>query len=116
MNPLLLIILMVLGSLAFGWIALVILGFVHGFVTQKERSWISSGLTAMGSWFLLLVWRAFNGDLPILLQSLESIINIPGWSLIIITLGLAGVLGGTGSNFGKQARRFLQKQSDHITD
>jgi len=116
MNPLLLIILMVLGSLAFGWIALVILGFVHGFVTQKERSWISSGLTAMGSWFLLLGWRAFNGDLAILLQSLESIINIPGWSLTIITLGLAGVLGGTGSNFGQQARRSLQKQSDHIAD
>ena len=89
----------------------------HGFrFTSFWLDSISDSGTAMGSWFLLLVWRAFNGDLAILLQSLESIINIPGWSLTIITLGLAGVLGGTGSNFGQQARRSLQKQSDHIAD
>jgi len=115
MTPLFLLILMVLGSLVFGWPALVILSFLFGLGTKQKHSSLVSALTATGSWSLLLTWRFFNGTLPTLLQSFEDIINIPGWILILITLSLAAVLGSAGANLGQQIQTVLQKQFGTIS-
>ncbi len=103
---------MVSGSIVFGWPVLVVLGFFTGLMAQKERPWVAAGLTAIGSWSLILIWRTLNDNFPILMQSLQSIVNVPGWALIVVTLCLAGILAATGANFGLQIRRLLQKRSD----
>ncbi|MDE0807301.1 MAG: hypothetical protein OSA24_07100 [Longimicrobiales bacterium] len=108
---LLLFISMVLGTLFFGWPAIVMLGFLYGLTVTQARLCVYSALSGAGSWMLLLVWRTFNGTFPTLLTILEQSVNIPGWLVICITLASSGLMGAAGANLGVGTQLILEKLS-----
>jgi len=90
-----------LGTVSLGWLAVPGIGLLWGLIAAEASRPVATGAAAATlSWALLLGWTAGVGRVSALLTRLAGIFEIPGASLVLLTLivgaGLAGLAAATG--------------------
>jgi hypothetical protein len=101
-----------LATWEFGWIAVPTVGILWGFIASAtRRPALTAGAAALIAWAILLSWTAFAGRLSALLERIGGILQVPGSSLLIATLVLAGVLAALGASVGAEIRRLLRPRA-----
>ena len=76
-----------------GWATIPLTAAVWSALATAERHReFRLALAAMLSWALLLSWAASRGDASALLALLGDTLRVPGWSLVLLTLAVPGLL------------------------
>jgi hypothetical protein len=76
-----------------GWATIPLTAAVWSALATAERHReFRLALAAMLSWALLLAWGASRSDSSALLALLGDTLNVPGWSLVLLTVAVPGLL------------------------
>lgn len=83
----------VLVTVTGGWATIPLTAAVWSALATAERHReLRLALAAMLSWALLLAWAASRGDFSALLALLGDTLRVPGWTLVLLTLAIPGLL------------------------
>lgn len=81
-----------------GWATIPLTAAVWSALATAERTReMRLALAAMLSWAALLAWSAQRGDASALLALLGDVLRVPGWTLVLLTLALPGLLAWSAS-------------------
>jgi hypothetical protein len=88
-----------------GWWAVPIVACLGGLLLAP-RAWdgARAALAAVTAWAALLAWTAATSPLAKLLHQLSSLMHLPGWVLIAVTLVFPMGLAWSAWNLGRNIR------------
>lgn len=101
-----------------GWATIPLTAAVWSAIATAERNReLRLALAAMASWGLLLAWSSGRGDGGRLLALLGDVLRVPGWSLLLLTLALPGLLAWSASvvasDVGGRLASAVQRRRGH---
>jgi hypothetical protein len=88
-----------------GWWSVPLVAGLGGWVIspRKGDAW-RVALAGAAAWGALLAWTAATGPLAKLLHQLSSLMHLPGWSLIAVTLVFPAGLAWSAWTLGREVR------------
>ncbi len=88
-----------------GWWAVPITACLGGLLLAP-RAWdgMRAAVAAVAAWGALLGWTAATSPLAKLLHQLSSLMHVPGWSLIAVTLVFPAGLAWSAWTLGREVR------------
>ena len=92
-------------TILLGWWAVPILACLGGLVLRPQ-AWDSAraALAAVVAWAAILAWTAATSPLAKLLHQLSSLMHLPGWALIAVTLVFPMLLAWSAWTLGREVR------------
>ena len=94
-----------------GWWVVPLLGAVWGTIASPgTRPGFTMSAAAGIGWVLLLLWTAAPGPLWEVARKVGGVMSVPGWALIVVTVGFPMVLAGSAAVLAGTFRRGLGKQ------
>ena len=93
------------GTIAFGWWAVPVIGLVWGVVAYEQRgAALTAGLAAMAAWGGLLLRDTMHGPVGALAATLGQLFGVHVAAIYALTLALPGLLAVTAAIVGRAGR------------
>jgi len=96
-----------LATVVFGWMSLPIIGFVYSIIDRRARA--RGTIAALGAalgWLGILGAEAARGaDVRMVAVEVGSVMQLPAFALVLVTLAFAAVLCGTAAVLGSGLER-----------
>jgi len=96
-----------LATVVFGWMSLPVIGFVYSIIDRRARA--RGTIAALGAalgWLGILGGEAARGaDVRMVAVEVGSVMQLPAFALVLVTLAFAAVLCGTAAVLGSGLER-----------